>query len=51
MVSVILDNGAEVFILAEIFEEYPPLTLENVRSASAYAEALAREEKMPSTRS
>jgi uncharacterized protein (DUF433 family) len=37
MVSVILDNLAEGLTLEEIVKEYPPLTLENVRSAIAYA--------------
>lgn len=49
MVSVILDNLAEGLTLAEIVEEYPPLTLENVRSAIAYAAALAREEELSPT--
>jgi uncharacterized protein (DUF433 family) len=31
--------------LAEIVEDYPPLTSDNVRSAIAYAAALAREEE------
>ncbi len=35
MVSVILDNLAEGLTLEEIVEEYPPLTLENVRGAIA----------------
>ncbi|MCB8749834.1 DUF433 domain-containing protein [Planktothrix agardhii] len=46
MVSVILDNLAEGLTLEEIVKEYPPLTLENVRSAIAYAAALAREEEL-----
>lgn len=46
MVSVILDNLAEGLALEEIVEEYPPLTLENVRAAIAYAAALAREEEL-----
>lgn len=50
MVSVILDNLAEGLTLAEIVENYPPLTLENVRSAIAYAAALAREEELSPTR-
>lgn len=36
MVSVILDNLAEGLTLEEIVEEYPPLTLENVRAAIAF---------------
>lgn len=50
MVSVILDNLSEGLTLAEIVEDYPPLTLENVRSAIAYAAALAREEELSPTR-
>lgn len=46
MVSVILDNLASGLTLEEIVEEYPPLTLENVRAAIAYAAALAREEEL-----
>ncbi|NEN89366.1 MAG: DUF433 domain-containing protein [Okeania sp. SIO3H1] len=41
MISVILDNLAEGLTIEEIVEEYPPLTLENVRAAIAYAAALA----------
>ncbi len=36
MVSVILDNLAEGLTLEEIVEEYPPLTLDNVRAAIAF---------------
>ena len=46
MVSVILDNLAEGLTPEEIVAEYPPLTLENVRSAISYAAALAREEEL-----
>ncbi len=54
MVSVILDNLADFsgrtrtvgLTLEEIVEDYPPLTLENVRAEIAYAAALAREEKL-----
>ncbi|MEQ8382283.1 MAG: DUF433 domain-containing protein [Coleofasciculus sp. A1-SPW-01] len=35
MVSVILDNLAEGLTLEEIVEDYPPLTVDNVRSAIA----------------
>ncbi|EDX77501.1 conserved hypothetical protein [Coleofasciculus chthonoplastes PCC 7420] len=35
MVSVILDNLAEGLTLEEIVEDYPPLTIDNVRSAIA----------------
>lgn len=41
MVSVILDNLAEGLTLAEIVEDYPPLTLENVRSAIAYSSLIS----------
>jgi uncharacterized protein (DUF433 family) len=43
MVTVILDNLADGLSPDEIVEEYPPLTLEDVRAALAYAAALARE--------
>ena len=46
MVSVILDNLAEGLSAEEIVEEYPPLSLEDVQAAVAYAAALAREEEM-----
>ena len=36
MVSIILDNLAEGLTTAEIVEEYPPLTVEDVRAAIAY---------------
>ncbi|MEQ8462725.1 DUF433 domain-containing protein [Coleofasciculus sp. E1-EBD-02] len=45
MVSVILDNRAEGLTLEEIVEDYPPLIVDNVRSAIAYAAALVREEE------
>ena len=35
MVSVILDNLAEGLTLEEIVEDYPPLTVDKVRSAIA----------------
>jgi len=44
MVSVILDNLAEGLSPEEIVKEYPPLTLEDIRAALAYAAELAREE-------
>jgi uncharacterized protein (DUF433 family) len=44
MISVILDNLAEGLSPEEIVEEYPPLTLEDIRAALAYAAELAREE-------
>ncbi|MGK7902285.1 MAG: DUF433 domain-containing protein [Hormoscilla sp.] len=48
MVSVILDNLADFsgrprtvgLTLEEIVEEYPPLTLDNVRAAIAYAKII-----------
>jgi len=46
MVSVILDNLAEGLSPEEIVEDYPPLTLEDVRAAVAYAAALTREEEL-----
>ena len=36
MVSIILDNLAEGLTPDEIVEEYPPLTVEDVRAAVAY---------------
>jgi len=42
MVSVILDNLAEGLAPEEVIDEYPPLTLEDVRAAAA----LTREEEM-----
>ena len=41
-----LDNLAEGMTPAEIVQEYPPLTLEDVREAMAYAADLAREEEL-----
>jgi uncharacterized protein (DUF433 family) len=46
MVSVILDNLADGLTPEEIVAEYPPLRLEDVRAAIAYAAALTREEEM-----
>lgn len=46
MVSVVLDNLAEGLSPEEIVDEYPALTIEDVRAAIAYAAALAREEEM-----
>ena len=37
MVSIILDNLAEGLTPEEIAEEYPPLTVQDVRAAVAYA--------------
>jgi uncharacterized protein (DUF433 family) len=46
MVSVILDNLADGLSADEIVAEYPPLTVEDVRAAIAYAATLAREEEL-----
>ncbi len=46
MVSVILDSLAEGLTPEEVVQEYPSLTLEDVRAAIAYAAALAREEEL-----
>ena len=46
LVSVVLDNLADGMSAAEIVQEYPPLVLEDVRAAMAYAADLAREEEL-----
>lgn len=46
MVSVILDNLAEGLTGDEIVRDYPPLTVEDVRAALAYAAVLAGEEEL-----
>ena len=46
MVSVILDNLADGLSPEAIVEEYPPLTLDDVRAALSYAAALTREEEI-----
>ena len=46
LVSVILDNLAEGMSHGEVVREYPPLTLEDVAAALAYAATLAREEEL-----
>ena len=46
MVSEILDNLAEGLSPDEIVAEYPPLTLDDVRAAIAYAATLTREEEL-----
>jgi uncharacterized protein (DUF433 family) len=46
MVSVVLENLAEGLTPEEIVREYPPLTLEDVRAALAYAAVLAGEEEL-----
>ena len=49
MVSVVLDNLSDGLTAAEIVEEYPALTPDDVRAALGYASELARkEERMPS---
>ena len=45
MVSVVLDNLAEGRTPTEVVNDYPPLTLEDVQAALAYAAALSREEE------
>jgi uncharacterized protein (DUF433 family) len=42
----VLDNLAEGLTAEEIVREHPPLTVEDVRAAVAYAATLAREEEM-----
>ena len=46
MVSVILDNLADGLSAEEVVEEYPPLTIDDVRAAISYAAALTREEEI-----
>lgn len=46
MVAVILDNLAEGLTPEEIVREYPPLTIEDIRAAIAYAAELTREESL-----
>lgn len=46
MITVILDNLAEGASPEEIVSEYPPLTIEDVKAAIAYAAELAREEEL-----
>ena len=46
MVSVILENLAEGATPEEIVRDYPPLKIEDVRAAIAYAAELASEEEM-----
>ena len=46
MVSVLLDNLADGLAPEEIVREYPPLTLDDVRAALAYAAVLAGEEEL-----
>ena len=46
MVSVILDNLAEGATPQKIVRDYPPLTLEDVKAAIAYAAELTSEEEL-----
>jgi uncharacterized protein (DUF433 family) len=46
MVAVLLDNLAEGMTAEEIVAQYPPLTLDDIRAALAYAATLAREEEL-----
>lgn len=46
MVTVILDNLVEGLTFEEIVREYPPLTLEDIKAAIAYAAQLTREEEL-----
>jgi uncharacterized protein (DUF433 family) len=46
MVSVILDNLAEGRTSEEIVRDYPPLKIEDIRAAIAYAAELTNEEEM-----
>lgn len=46
MVSVVLDNLAEGRTREQIVRDYPPLKIEDVKAAIAYAAELAREEEM-----
>jgi uncharacterized protein (DUF433 family) len=46
MVSVVLDNLADGLSPEEIVQDYPPLTIEDIQGAIAYAAALAREEEL-----
>ncbi|MEA1950013.1 MAG: DUF433 domain-containing protein [Planctomycetota bacterium] len=43
MVAVVLDNLAAGLATEEILQSYPPLTVEDVRAAIAYAADLARQ--------
>ena len=46
MVSVILDNLAEGASPEQIVRDYPPLKIDDVKAAIAYASELANEEEM-----
>lgn len=47
MVSVVLDNLAAGLAPEEITQSYPPLTVQDIRAAVAYAADLARERIVP----
>jgi uncharacterized protein (DUF433 family) len=42
-IAIILDSLAEGLAPEEIIKEYPPLTLDDIRAALAYAAELSRE--------
>jgi len=46
LVSVVLDNLAEGLAPDEIVAEYPPLAIEDIHAALAYAATLAPEEEL-----
>lgn len=46
LVSVVLDNLADGLSAEEIVADYPPLGLDDIRAAVAYAAALTREEEL-----
>lgn len=46
MVTVILDNLASGLTFEEIVREYPPVKLEDIKAAIAYAAQLTREEEL-----
>jgi uncharacterized protein (DUF433 family) len=46
MITVILDNLAEGLPPEEIVAEYPPLAIEDIHAAIAYAAMLTREEEI-----
>lgn len=46
MVSVVLDNIADGLTPSQVVEQYPPLTVDDVMAALAYAATLAREEEL-----
>lgn len=47
MVSVVLDNLAAGLSAEQILEEYPGISVEDVKAAMAYAADLARERILP----